>query len=120
MSSTTSDRPLLSSSFRLADRSLLFSKMRLHADRVTLFGVGWTGLYRRTVPLGDVAKVMWWAGAADHEVNLAFLLHSGERLGLRAKKAGLWKYEVEARAPRLHPSQRGAQPPAFAEKKEAA
>lgn len=94
--------------------------MQLYADRLTLFGVGWTGLYRRAVSLEDIAEVTWWTGAADREVNLAFLLHSGERLGVHVKKkAGLWKYEVEGRAPHLQPSEEGPSS-SFVEKKDAA
>ena len=96
------DEAILSSPFRYADQRFLWARLRLFEERIEFVGLGWTGLHRRTLPLERVKDLRWWTG--DGRVNFALLLHDGEHLRLRVKAAGLWKHEVEARAPSLAPS----------------
>lgn len=94
---------VLSSSFRYADRRFLWARLRLFEDRIEFVGLGWRGRHRRTLALKQVKDLRWWTG--DGNVNFALLLHSGERIRLNVNAAGLWKHEVEARAPNLEQSE---------------
>ena len=90
---------VLSSSFRYPDRYFLWARMRLFEDRIEFVGLGWTGMDRRTLSLDRLKDLRWWTG--DGNINFGLLLHDGERVYVRVKAAGLWKHEVESRAPNL-------------------
>jgi hypothetical protein len=94
---------VLSSSFYYPGRRFLWSRLRLFENRIEMFGLGWTGLHRRTLLLDRVKRLRWWTGSGN--INFALLLKrddgEDERLYLHVDAAGLWKHEVEARAPNL-------------------
>lgn len=93
-----SEEAALSTSFRYADRRFLWSCLQLFKDRIEFFGLSWRGRHRRTLRLGEVSAVQWHTG--HEEVNLVLRLHSGERVPLHVKTAGLWKHRIEARIER--------------------
>lgn len=112
---------VLSSSFRHADRPSLWkggplwARMRLFEDRIEFVELRWTGRHRQTLPLGRVKDMRWRTGGGN--ANFSLHLHpdqngspqrggsKGDVLHLTVKAAGLWKHEVEARAPNLDPTE---------------
>ena len=54
---------LLSSRFRYHDRRMFFGRMQLFQDRIEVFGLHWSGIHRRTIPLSEVEQVEWWTGS---------------------------------------------------------
>ena len=90
-----SGRVLLSSRFRYAHRRFLFSRARLYRDRITLWGLGWTGLHRRTISLRDVVRLNWRTDS-HRAANMTIYLRDAEPVRLWVNGAGLWKYEVDA------------------------
>jgi hypothetical protein len=114
----------LSSSFRRADRPSLWkggplwAGMRLFDDRIEFVELRWTGRRRQTLPLARVKDLRWRTGGGN--VNLSLHLHpegdadennsqhgsnESKVLRLHVEAAGLWKHEVEARAPNLDPAE---------------
>jgi hypothetical protein len=114
----------ISSSFRRADQPSLWrggplwARMRLFDDRIEFVELRWTGRRRQTLSLARVRDLRWHTGGG----NANFFLHlhpeddssensprrgSDERevLRLHVEAAGLWKHEVEARAPNLDPAE---------------
>lgn len=90
----------LTNRFRFGDTFVLWGRARLLADRVVLSWFGWSGLRRRTILLDEIERLDWWA-AFQGDANLTMTLRSGETLALQIEASGLWKYEIEERAPRL-------------------
>ncbi|PSQ98275.1 MAG: hypothetical protein BRD48_07750 [Bacteroidetes bacterium QS_9_68_14] len=114
----------ISSSFRRADQPSfwkggpLWARMRLFDDRIEFVELRWTGWRRQALPLARVRNLRWRTGGRN--ANFSLHLHpegdlpensprrgSGERevLRLHVEAAGLWKHEVEARAPNLDPAE---------------
>lgn len=88
------DKPLLKSRFRFDHRFLLFPRARFYQDRIVFSGWGWTGRYNRTVLLGEIDHVKWWAGD-QHIVNFALYLRDDTSLRMWIKAVGLWKFKIE-------------------------
>ncbi len=79
---------------RLPDRTLWLGRAALYEDRIVLSGWQLRGRYRRTLRLGEVDRVEWWA--VEDGPNFAFHLHSGESVALRLKRnAGTWKFKLD-------------------------
>lgn len=92
-------KPLLSTRFRLPDRTLWFGRARLFKGCVELMGWTLRGRYRRTIPLERVECAEWWtdSGHVSRKVNFALHLQGGETVALYLEKAaGHWKYEIGA------------------------
>ena len=81
--------------FQYAEGHLFFSKASLHKGHIELTGWRLGGRHRRVVPFGEILRVDWLPERTDG-VNLMLHLRGGETVPLRIKKAGLWKYEIEA------------------------
>lgn len=78
------DVPLLSTSFGLEDRWLLWSRLRLYPDRLELRGWAVLGRIRRRIPLQRVERT-------DHEDGRLLLgLKSGTQLRLAVEEAERW------------------------------
>lgn len=93
------DRPsgkaLLSSRVSDADRSLVYLRARLFRDRIEFRGLGWSGWYRRDVPLSEVERVHWRSGQPG-AINFVIYVHDAASIKLHIKKGGgLWKYRIE-------------------------
>ena len=91
---------LLSSRFRYADRRLLFARIRLFSDHLTLSGLSLAGIHRRRLALAAVEQISWTLNEPGRP-NFCFHLKQGETLRIYLEAAGLWKYRLEALAPHL-------------------
>ena len=89
------DEALLSSRYRDPRRTLFFARAQLFDDRIEFFGITWTGLHRRRLPLWEVSRVDWRAGR-QRSPNLILRLHTGEVIKVWMSGAGLWKYLIDA------------------------
>lgn len=90
------DVPLLSGSFALADRWLLWSRAQVYPDRVILAGWSFAGRHRRRIPMERIDHI-------DHdEGRLRLHLQSGERIALIIEEAARW-----ARFIKVHREVRG-------------
>lgn len=79
-----SDVPLRTASFALEDRYLLWSRMRLYADRVELVGWSLAGRYHRVIPLGRIDE----AETDDEHLVLDLTDENSVRIGVDAP--GQW------------------------------
>ncbi|GIV57268.1 MAG: hypothetical protein KatS3mg042_0181 [Rhodothermaceae bacterium] len=96
----------MTSPFRCDTLPLWWGRLRLLSGALSLSGLQWRGVYRRTIPLRAVARVVWHAGVPEGQgANLILTLHDGETLALWVKNAGLWKIALEERAPALLPEE---------------
>lgn len=82
MTSSLTDVPLRAASFTLEDRWLLWSRVRLYADRVELVGWSLTGRYHRVIPLEHIEE----AKHADGDLVLRRAEGPPLRLQLEAPK----------------------------------
>ncbi len=86
---TLTDVPLRTASFSLADRHLLWARARLYADRLTLYGWGLWGRYRRQIPFEIIDDV-------EHEASCLVLHLDGDRvLRLHMDAASRWHTALE-------------------------
>lgn len=94
MSKSSSQRPLLSSSCSLPERTLWFGKIKLFDDHIFLTGWRWTGRYTRRFELDKLERVQWWS--VPEGVNFMFHLENGKRFPLRIEEgAGLWHWKLK-------------------------
>ena len=91
-----SEQCLLTSRFRYAHRRFLYGRAQLYPDRIELFGLHWTGVHRRTIVLGEVARLSWRTDS-QRAANMTLYLHDDDPVRLWINGAGLWKYQIDAR-----------------------
>lgn len=78
------DVPLLSASFALDDRWLLWSRVRIYPDRLTLTGWSLAGRHRRRIPLSRIDRIR------HDEERLRLHLQSDEQVTLVMDEAARW------------------------------
>ena len=91
---------LLTAPFRYPDQWMLFGRAKLFEDRISLFSIHLTGIRRRTLLLADLVGLEWWSGDQGG-ANLHLDLKDGSSVLLWVKGAGLWKFNIQERAPNL-------------------
>lgn len=94
---------LLSGRFRSQGQRVFPGKISLYADRIVFCGLLWKGKAGRTLPLSDVASVVWHDGLRPPESNITLCLQDGSVVDFWVKSAGLWKFKIEELAPNLKP-----------------
>lgn len=84
------DVPLRTGSFALADRWLLWTRVRVYPDRVELVGWSFTGRDHRHIPLDRIAEI-------DHDGrHLQLQLQDGDGISLLVDEAASWARLIRA------------------------
>lgn len=76
---------ILSARVRVPGMTLLFGRARLLHDRIVITGL----FHREVIPLSDVTAVSWEGD------ELRVSLGPDERLIMRMRGAGAWKFEIQ-------------------------
>ena len=78
---------MLTSRFKLEDRTVLFGRAKLMADRLVLRGLGVSA----RIMLEDIVEIRWSGDMLEIECA------DGENYPMILRAAALWKYELQAR-----------------------
>jgi len=78
---------VLTSRFKLEDRTVLFGRAKLMADRLVLRGLGFSA----RIMLEDIVEIRWSGDMLEIECA------DGENYPMILRAAALWKYELQAR-----------------------